>query len=131
MSGILCCVAAVGLHLGSQHFAPLPNQPEFNNRNPGLYVVFSNQVAVGTFYNSLRRQSSYLGYNLQLATYGPVSFDILVGGITGYPLAKVAPLVLPSARFALTHNVGLRVGFLPRTKVTGAYVVHFMAEYRF
>lgn len=131
MTGILCCVAAVGLHLGSQHFAPLPNQPEFNNRNPGLYVLFDNRVAVGTFYNSLRRQSAYVGYNVPLATYEPIKFDILVGGITGYPLAKVAPLLLPSARFALTHNVRLRVGFLPRTKVTGAYVVHFMAEYRF
>lgn len=131
MTGILCCVAAVGLHLGSQHFAPLPNQPEFNNRNPGLYVLFDNRVAVGTFYNSLRRQSAYVGYNVPLATYGPIKFGILVGGITGYPLAKVAPLVLPSARFALAHNVRLRVGFLPRTKVTGAYVAHFMAEYRF
>lgn len=127
---LLCCVAAVGLHLGSYHADPLPNQPEFNNRNPGLYVLFNSNVAVGTFYNSVRKQSVYVGYNFKLNN-GSARFDVLVGGVTGYPLAKVIPLVLPSIVFAATDHVGIRLGYIPRTKATGAHVIHAMVEYEF
>lgn len=129
----LCCaVAAVGLHLGSFHLDPYAGAPALNGFNPGAYVEFSNQVVLGTYHNSVSRPSVYLAYNWRLGSLGDnTEFALLTGGITGYPLTRVVPLVVPSVRFALGKNYGLRVAYIPKMPATQAHVVHFAYEFRF
>ena len=131
MEFVCCAIATIGLHLGSAHLAPLPDQPKFNNSNPGVYVEMTNHVVVGAFHNSLRPTTAYVAYNFELAHAGPVAFGVVLAGATGYPAAPVVPLVLPYARLPITPRAALRVGYLPRTRYTGAHVVHFMLEYKF
>lgn len=85
-------IAAIGLHMGSVH---LPAE-DYNNFNPGVYIVNEQGYVAGGFYNSHRRASFYVGRQLQL--YGPVT--VVVGGITGYDRAPVVPMLVPSVRLS-------------------------------
>ena len=65
----------VGLHLVSHHF---PAKEYQNNVNLGIYARYDN-VVVGTYRNTLSRQSVYAAYAFD---YGP--FTLMVGAVTGY-----------------------------------------------
>lgn len=60
-----------------------------NNSNPGLGIEyrFSNVASftAGTFYNSDRRTSHYVGVYWQPVAVGPVRIGAAVGGFDGYP----------------------------------------------
>jgi len=131
MIDLLCCVMAVGLHLGSAHIDPYPTAPQLSGSNPGAYIQFKNDIVIGTFRNSLRKQSNYLAYAFPVFVSDEVEGSIVVGGITGYPQHKVTPLIMPVIRFKLSDHAGIRVGYLPKIQATQAHVLHFMVEYRF
>lgn len=130
MDLIACCVAAIGLHLGSAHIDVDPAAPKFTGVNPGVYAEFKNGMIAGTYRNSLARQSAYLGYKVVIARHAPFQIDVGVGAVTGYPM-KVAPLVLPSLHMDLGPHYGVRVSYLPKIKFTQAHVVHVSLDYRF
>lgn len=122
----------VGLHLGSYH-----DRGNLNDFNPGVYIRKNNFVA-GGYYNSVKKNSFYLGYMLETETPNlPVvdSVGILVGGITGYKkdieIAGFTPVAIPSARFDLTEDFSMRLAFVPKTSMTKANVVHFSVEKSF
>lgn len=115
----------IGVHAASWHSAP-----GYNNANPGLYVVH-NGWTMGTYYNSVKRQSYYAGYTYSHQLFHPsVQLGITVGGITGYRTSP-APLIAPSIRFALGNEFGARLFYLPRVKFTGAHVLHLTFERSF
>lgn len=128
---LLCCVVAMGIHLGSAHIDPYPTAPKLYDQNPGVYIQFSNNVVMGAFQNSLRKPSAYLGYELQLIQYKAFELSVIGGGITGYPQAAVVPLIMPTIRLAIDKHTGIRMGYLPKIQATQAHVLHFMVERRF
>lgn len=121
----------VGVHVGSHHF---PSQ-SWNNSNPGLYLMadvkgpawITGAYAVGTYYNSERKQSAYVARVFNV--YGPI--DVAVGVISGYSRSPVLPLVVPSVRLDIGDNWAGRVHFLPKVEKSGSYVVHFSVERKF
>lgn len=117
---------SVGLHIGSQH---IDAEQKFNNFNPGVYVVHNGWTA-GTYYNSIKRQSYYVGHTFEYRM-GRASAALTIGGITGYRYGPVAPLLAPSVRIGLSGGYGLRLFYLPKVKYTGAHVVHLAIERKF
>lgn len=109
-----CFADVVGVHLGSIH-SP---KRDYNNFNPGIYYKMDNGFTVGTYRNSIRKQSFYTGY-----TYEWKRFAITAGAITGYEGCKVCPLIFPTVKVG-----SFRLGFIPHIKATGANVFHLMYE---
>lgn len=128
MSDLLCCIAAIGLHLGSAHIDPTPGL-ELNNRNPGVHIELQNGLTAGTYYNSIRRQSVYAGYSMNLPKVGPIEPAIFFGGITGYTNGLWAAIV-PSAYLPL-GDFGLRLAYIPKVTATKVHTIHLMIEHRF
>lgn len=124
-------VRAVGVHVASHHWP----QAEWNNSNPGLYVMadvkgpafLTGSYAVGTYYNSERHQSAYLARVFNVV--GPI--DVAIGAISGYNRAAVLPLVAPSVKLDVVSGYSARVFVLPKVESTGAWVVHLAVEKRF
>lgn len=105
----------VGLHLVSAH-----TTDNYNNDNLGGYVKV-NDVVVGSYYNSVRRQSSYAAYIWHI---GPV--DLATGLITGYR-PEAVPLIAPSVAL---H--GMRLTVIPQVPgITKVTVVHLSLEHTF
>lgn len=112
-------IEAMGFHVGSYH---LPAY-DHNNRNPGNYVRWSNGATLGTYFNSERHQSAYVGYTQQWG-----AFSLTTGLITGYERKLLLPMVVPSVRVAQFDNVSVRIAVLPRFERYGSTVVHLMIE---
>ena len=107
----------LGLHIGSQHYPAR----DFNNANPGAYYISDDGWAVGTYYNSERRQSVYAGW-----TWDSGPWRIQVGAITGYARSNVLPMVAPSVAL----GYGFRLTVLPKIERGGSTVVHLMYEFK-
>lgn len=118
----------VGLNIGSVH---LPADSHLNNWNPGAYVITDSKVMIGAYYNSWKRPSVLVAYDVQ---YGP--FDLFVGVVSGYQRKRrpipceelglkfktcwmdegwsrgaLAPMLVPSVRLPEI------AGFIPRVTV--------------
>lgn len=128
----------MGLHMFSVHAHKYDaiGATNWNNNNPGAYIKWDNGVVVGTYYNSIRKQSSYVGYTIPLSD----NIDVVVGAVTGYYGAvpsgtygtkKVLPMVVPSVHFPLIDNMRGRVHFIPKTGKYAAAAVHFSIEASF
>lgn len=121
-----------GVHVGSYHVEkvdPVTNKG-WNNTNPGAYLRWDN-VVVGTYYNSIRKQSVYAGYVYPLTD----NIDVVVGAVTGYngpgySAKAVMPMVVPSFHFAVAKDVEARVHFLPKAAKGGATAIHFSLEFK-
>ncbi|WP_058641331.1 hypothetical protein [Pseudacidovorax intermedius] len=107
------------------------------DKNPGLGFEYPlndvYRVTLGTFHNSDRRQSHYLGlYVLPLEVYG-VRLGAVVGGFDGYPNYRNGnwfPAVIPTAAIE-GKNWGLNLAYVPtiRNRLYGA--LSFQLKYRF
>ncbi len=117
----------LGLHLMSHH-----DTGNFNNVNLGIYLKHDSGATVGTYYNSLKRQSYYGGYTLTPIDSIP-NLDVTVGVVTGYPKMPVAPMVIPSYTFYKRDDgIRARAAFLPKFgDIQPANVIHFMVEKSF
>jgi len=77
-------------------------------------------ATVGAFRNSIGRNSGYAGWTWQAGPFG-----LTAGAITGYPRAKVLPLLVPSYRLAS----GVRISVVPNP--FGAAALHLSLEHQF
>ena len=66
----------VGIHITSMH---LPERENINNINPGIYYRDPSGFVLGTYLNSVRRQSVYLGYTAEMGIWA-----VTIGAVTGY-----------------------------------------------
>ena len=115
----------VGLHLFSAH-----EQPGMNNTNPGVYVRLDNGLTLGTYFNSVRKQSAYAGWTFETPEWNRLTAAITIGAVTGYA-TKVTALAVPSAAFH-TEPVTVRVGIIPRPPVKGGSgALSLMIEHHF
>ncbi len=112
--GLSAHADTLGFHLGSHHFPA----KDYNNVNPGVYVIKDNGLTLGTYYNSERKQSVYAGWTWD---YGV--FRLQAGAITGYR-HTIMPMLAPSV--SLGH--GFRLTALPKIGTQGANVLHLTWE---
>ena len=117
---LLCCIAAIGIHLGSYHINNQTGQ-ELNGISPGVYVELNNGIVVGDYYNSLKRNSVYSGYKLE----GLYNTSVIVGAITGYA-DKPVLAVIPSVTWG-----PVRLSYIPKVSLTKVHTFHISIEKRF
>lgn len=130
MTDLLCCIAAIGVHLGSVHEGPQPVE-NLNPVNPGAYLQLRSGWVAGAYYNSVRRASVYAGYQLQAPAWGPVQAAVTLGVITGYQ-GRPLPALVPSVYVGLGQDGwGVRVSYIPKVQATKVHTVHFALERRF
>lgn len=116
MLSTLCC-AIIGIHMATAH---VDADRPMNDTNPGIYVQATNNIVVGTYYNSIKRQTTYVGY-----TYSTKYVDFTTGVATGYN-KSVIPMFVPSTKFG-----PIRVAYLPKMHITSAHIIHFSIEKEF
>jgi hypothetical protein len=69
---------------------------DFNTNNPGAFVQYQG-YAVGTYYNSMRKQSLYAG---KIWDLDDCRYEIQAGVVSGYA-TKVLPYIAASVKFDL------------------------------
>lgn len=123
----LCATAqTVGLHLVSAH-----QHGGLNGINPGVYVRFGNGATVGTFRNSYKRQSAYAAWTFETGHAAGLSAAVTIGAITGYPAAKVMPMLAPSVAFNFGASA-VRLALVPKPPRHGTSAgLHLMVEHGF
>lgn len=115
-------VCGLLLHVGSWHAAP-----GFDNINPGAGVECTRGaavVAVGTYANSVGRQSVY-AVGGPTATVGPIRLGAVVGAINGYkPGREFQPVAAGLLAVELGRGVGVRILAIPRVSGVSPATVH-------
>ncbi len=117
--------ATFGLHLGSRH-----DEAGFNDRNLGIYAKFDNGLTLGTFENSVSRQSFYVGKTWEIPVAEQLDAAVTAGAITGYD-RDISPLLVPSLAFEVAPGIKLRGAVLFKVNKTGANAFHLMLEKEF
>lgn len=114
-----------GAHLHTVHL----DGAALNDSTPGIYVQARTGLlagaSVGIYHNSHSDTSVYAAY-----TWEPPGrwAALTVGAVTGYRIAKVAPLLVPSVRLPIYGPAALRIAYLPKAVKDGAAGVHFSIE---
>jgi hypothetical protein len=147
--------AVVGLHLVSYHAkqggSSSSDDRGWNNRNPGVYARWGNGATIGTFKNSLYRQSTYLGWTVSdlsdtvSLTLGAISgYDKITSGMGDHQDVRcdstngcrlvnlksvILPLVVPSVRIGIMGGLSARLSLLAVPKHPAA--AHLSLEWRF
>lgn len=122
----------IGMHIGSVHsnnYDPVAKR-NWNNTNPGLYARWDN-VVVGTYYNSIRKQSVYAGYAYPVLS----NLDVVVGVVSGYDgpgyrAKAIMPMVVPSLHFPITDTINARLNLAIGVGKGSATALNFAIEYR-
>jgi hypothetical protein len=115
----------VGVHAVSKH-----DSQYRNNQNPGVFVRWSGGETAGVYRNSYRTWSAYVGERWSTNPAAPVSLSATLGGVVGYPVAPVLPLVIGSVTVRLTPRASLSLHAMPRSRGNAIDVVHLTAEWR-
>lgn len=123
---------SIGVHIGSVHSSkidPVANKP-WNNSNPGVYARWDN-IVVGTYYNSIRKQSLYAGYVYQVTD----NIDVVIGAVSGYNgpgyrAKPVMPMVIPSVHFKVWENTSVRINIAPGVGKGSATAINFALEWK-
>lgn len=112
----------VGLHLATAHVGGAG----LESVTPGVYVRMPSGITAGAYRNSHGHGSAYLGMTW---TTSDGRWSITAGGVTGYPRAKVSPLVIPSLRMPVASTPwAVRLSYLPKPHSDGAQGVHLSLE---
>ena len=117
----------IGLHLATAHVGA-PAGTDLNSATPGVYLRTAAGLTLGAFRNSHERGSAYAAWTW---TTADGRWSITAGGVTGYPSAKLSPLLAPSLRIglgALAPNWAARITLLPKARTDGAYGIHLSTE---
>lgn len=112
----------VGLHLATAHAGGVG----LESVTPGVYARMPNGITAGAYRNSHGLGSAYLGMTWSTADG---RWSITAGGVTGYPRAKVSPLLVPSMRLPINGTSwAARLAYLPKPHSDGAQGVHLSLE---
>lgn len=129
---------AIGMHIGSVHsnnYDPVAKR-NWNNANPGLYAKWNvgndmGAYVVGSYYNSIRKQSVYAGYAYPVLP----NLDVVVGVVSGYNgpgyrAKAIMPMVVPSLHFPITDTISARFNLAIGVGKGSATALNFALEYR-
>jgi hypothetical protein len=111
MAAIGYCSKAQAQHVLGAHMATAHFGADLKAETPGLYARHSNGATAGFYRNSYGQWSTYAAWSWQ--TPGK-TLALTVGAVTGYPAARVMPLVVPSARVPLWQGAALRLAYIPK-----------------
>ena len=128
-------VNTIGLHLGTYHFSQNKVSSKhfkgtWNDFNPGVYAKLNKGITFGTYYNSERKQSFYVGKTFSKNLTNNLEIAATVGVISGYN-KTVLPLVLPTVGYKFHQDFAVRVGFVPKVNKQGSAGLHLMFEKQF
>lgn len=111
---MICTSLILGLHLYTAHV-----RSDLNNVNPGVYAE-CDRVVLGTYYNSVKKNSTYVGYRWNVTDR--ISF--MAVGVTGYSeLVRLG--IVPSYKF----DSGVRVNLLLPSSRTAKGGISFSLEF--
>jgi hypothetical protein len=114
----------IGLHIATAHFGA-----DLKAATPGVYIRTEAGFTAGAYRNSYSRTSAYAGWTWQTEDK---RFALTAGAVTGYPAAKVMPLIVPSVRFEVAHGIAARIAFIPKPAKHGrAAGLHLALEREF
>lgn len=108
-------------HEASAYYAEAPyyeaDVKRFNNDTPGLGLLCATEkpdtsVVVGTYYNSIRKQSYYAAVAYQPYRVGNIRIGGFAGVVTGYR-EDITPMLAAAASAPLTATIGVHVMFVP------------------
>lgn len=107
----------LGLQLVSAHYGSGASEMQW--ATPGIYAMHPSGATAAVYRNSEGRGSVLVGWTWQWFD-GRVA--LTAGAVTGYPLAPVLPVVVPSVRFEIGDGMALRLSVMPpiKDRVTGA-----------
>lgn len=127
----------LGVHLGSVHsnkMDAVAGKP-WNNANPGVFYRldgrgnWTDNLVVGTYHNSIRKESVYAAYIYPVTDWLDVSVGLVSGyNGQGYSAKPIMPMVVPSVRFELGNGFAGRIHLAPKVGRGGATAVHFSLE---
>ena len=106
-AGLTRAQTIVGIHTVSVH-----TEKGYNNTNPGVYLSIDGYTA-GTYYNSERHQTYYVGYNFAGELGYGLDWGLTLGLATGYERSKVVPMLVPSVSLNLGNNFAVRLSAIP------------------
>lgn len=111
-----------GVHLATAH----QHSDGLQSANPGVYAQLASGATAGIYRNSYLRTSVYAGWSFQTRNQ---RLALTLGAVTGYPAARLMPLIVPSARIPVHSGVALRIAFIPKPARHGTSAgVHFSIE---
>lgn len=126
-------LAAIGLHLASYHTDAPTNKaygPAYNNVNPGVYAATKCGLIVGTYRNSIRRQTAYIGLNQDIKLTKNVGLFGSIALATGYEKTIISMGMIGA--YGQVNNYRLRLGYIPKfEKMNDTHVFHVTIERRF
>jgi hypothetical protein len=121
----------VWLNVGgfSRHF---DRKRDHNEHNLGLGIEYRTSPELsymaGSYYNSVRKNTTYAAVNWQPWSVGPFKVGAAIGLMNGYPAVNRGGsffAALPMASYE-GRRFGVNVGFIPTVKdVEGAVIVQF------
>lgn len=123
---------AIGVHVFSVHSTPRDNVAgrAWNNANPGIYFRRDN-VVVGTYYNSIRKQSVYVGYSYPVTDYLDVCIGLVSGyNGPGYRAKPISPMLIPTFHGPITSRMDWRINIAPGIGKNSATAINFALEYK-
>lgn len=89
----LAASLVLGMHLATAH-----SGGGYQGFNPGVYVRAPSGLTAGLYRNSYSAPSAYLGWTWQTADQ---RWALTAGAVTGYPAARLLPVLVPSMRVGL------------------------------
>lgn len=130
MSCILgACIVAIGMHTVSRH-SP---SGDYQNANPGLYVMADNGLIFGGYRNSFGRLTYYAGWTTP--EWHRLSLTLAAG--TGYRPDEVpalsnglSVLAAPTIRLVTIGQASLKMVWLPRVEKSQVEVLHWTVEWK-
>lgn len=118
--------ATVGVHTFSLHDAP-----GYRTTTPGLYLRTDAGFTAGAMKNSHGRTSIYAAWSISTDESRPISAALTLGAITGYAIAPVVPMAVPSIAARVGQHTLVRLVAQPRYHPQqGANVLHLTLEWR-
>lgn len=92
----------------------------YNERHPAIGLMRPDGWAGGWYKNSHGKSSFYVGKEFKKQLLPGLQAALMLGGVTGYPLAPVSPAVLPSLIADLPAKQKLALLLMPPAgKVAG------------
>ena len=116
----------IGLQLVSPHYGSGASELEW--ATPGIYARHPSGATASVYRNSQGRASVLAGWTWE---FWDRRIGLTAGVVTGYSMAPVLPVVIPSARFEIGSGWALRLSVIPPIKepaITGAVAVALEVE---
>lgn len=104
----------VGVHTVSAHDRSRPDGQAYAWATPGLYYRADSGLTVGTLRNSYGHRGVYGAWTWSTDETRAASVAVSAGLTTGYDIAPVVPMLIPSVAVRISDQLAARVLVMPR-----------------